>query len=378
MGVFSIWEVSLIVLATMSALCGLLVIFISQIKRESKRYLGLYFLIFAVVLILYQDVINDKDWNLLTLAFYRFIGVLHTFCFYAFVKSVFFGPIKYAKSPFIWFPIPLFFSLILLVLVFYENPPGFLVKIMEHRYLSIIEWAYAVTLFLLSIKVVYDYKKTVRDTVSDLSIYQHKWVLSIIGIKISYTIIPISWSLLLNLLDIPNHSSSAYFIASVVVFVYLLSLILITLFYSSKTLSLPSEDKTNSLSRLISSPESHASPNEELTEVFQQVHRLFENEQIYETPDLKLDTLASRLEISARSISAAINSCGGKNFYEFVNEFRIRAAKMILEQNEDVRLTMQEVMFDVGYSSKSSFNKEFKKNTGLTPLQYRKKMSANT
>ncbi|MEL6654634.1 MAG: helix-turn-helix domain-containing protein, partial [Bacteroidota bacterium] len=235
----------------------------------------------------------------------------------------------------------------------------------------------AVVLLGVNIADVIRYRRLIRDTNSSSIGHQHRWVMSIVIISLISTIFPTFWIPISWLLGLEAGTIAANLVAGSIVFAYLLSLIVITLQYSRQTLAVaaptlaPDPPKDNT-------PDQQAAEQAQVRELYQRVRQLFESERLFEAPDLRLSTVAKQLETSARSVSQAINTCGGKNFYEFVNDFRIRAAQHILEQSEDQQLTMQEVMYDVGYSSKSSFNKEFKKKTGLTPLQYRKKMSTNT
>ena len=62
-----------------------------------------------------------------------------------------------------------------------------------------------------------------------------------------------------------------------------------------------------------------------------------------------------------------------QNFVGFVNQYRIEMAKDKLRNISDRGETILEIMYDVGFNSKSSFNTLFKQNTGLTPSDFRKK-----
>jgi AraC-like DNA-binding protein len=90
-------------------------------------------------------------------------------------------------------------------------------------------------------------------------------------------------------------------------------------------------------------------------------------------PDLTLDQLAGQLRIPPKLLSQAINGGLGKNFFEFINTYRIGEAKRLLTNPADKKITVLEVLYQVGFNSKSSFNTVFKKQTGLTPSEFRKK-----
>lgn len=87
---------------------------------------------------------------------------------------------------------------------------------------------------------------------------------------------------------------------------------------------------------------------------------------------LNLDNLASQLNMQARHLSQIINRHFQQNFFEFINSYRIEESKQLLQQEENKKVTMLEIMDLAGFNSKATFNTFFKKSVGLTPTQYRK------
>ncbi|MBN1397426.1 MAG: AraC family transcriptional regulator, partial [Bacteroidetes bacterium] len=73
-----------------------------------------------------------------------------------------------------------------------------------------------------------------------------------------------------------------------------------------------------------------------------------------------------------RALSEIINNSLNQNFYDFINSYRIKESKLMLEDKENKRKTVLEILYAVGYNSKSSFNVAFKKHTGMTPSQFKK------
>ncbi len=96
-------------------------------------------------------------------------------------------------------------------------------------------------------------------------------------------------------------------------------------------------------------------------------------EKPYLTSTLTLKQLAERLEINPRVLSRIINEKRNQNFFDFINNYRIDDAKMILANPAKRKMTILEVLYGVGFNSKSVFNTTFKKNTGVTPTEYRKR-----
>ena len=92
----------------------------------------------------------------------------------------------------------------------------------------------------------------------------------------------------------------------------------------------------------------------------------------YLNPDLTIQDLSDTLDISRHHITQVINEQLKKNFYMFVNEFRVEEAKQRMADQHNDHLTMLAIAYDSGFNSKSGFNSIFKRVTGLTPSQYRK------
>jgi AraC-like DNA-binding protein len=89
-------------------------------------------------------------------------------------------------------------------------------------------------------------------------------------------------------------------------------------------------------------------------------------------PDLTIEDVASALEIQKHYITQIINERLGKNFYRYVNEYRVEEVKRKIASGEAERLSILGVALDSGFNSKSAFNEAFKSIIGSTPSEYRK------
>lgn len=92
----------------------------------------------------------------------------------------------------------------------------------------------------------------------------------------------------------------------------------------------------------------------------------------YLQPNLSATELAKYLNISRHQLSNILNKELGKNFYDFINEYRVEEFKIIQADERLQHLTLLALAYESGFSSKSSFNAVFKKMTGMTPSAYRK------
>jgi AraC-like DNA-binding protein len=110
------------------------------------------------------------------------------------------------------------------------------------------------------------------------------------------------------------------------------------------------------------------------TEMAESLHnrlkKLMETEKIYTESELSLGELANRLNTLPNYLSQVINDKEGKNFYDYVNMLRIEEFKSLISRPENRKYTLLSLSYDCGFNSKSSFNKNFKKVTGLSPSEY--------
>ena len=99
--------------------------------------------------------------------------------------------------------------------------------------------------------------------------------------------------------------------------------------------------------------------------------RFMEKSKPYLDPEITLFDLADKVNIPARSLSEVVNLHLGQNFYEFINGYRIKESQKILTDPSSPQRTVLEILYQVGFNSKSAFNNTFKKTTGMTPSQFR-------
>jgi len=93
-----------------------------------------------------------------------------------------------------------------------------------------------------------------------------------------------------------------------------------------------------------------------------------DNGQAYLDPDISLGALARDLSVSTNHVSQVINEFDRCNFHDFVNARRVTEACRLLQESRETNLL--ELAMDVGFNSKSSFNRAFRKFTGTTPSEY--------
>ncbi|MBX7171436.1 MAG: AraC family transcriptional regulator [Pyrinomonadaceae bacterium] len=112
-------------------------------------------------------------------------------------------------------------------------------------------------------------------------------------------------------------------------------------------------------------------PEKELEKLKNKLQSLMTDRKIYLEPNLTLNDLSKQLGVNSSVLSYAINNGFGKNFNDFVNEFRISEVKEKLKSSDDSLLN---VAFDCGFNSKATFNRAFKKFTGVSPKEFQENL----
>lgn len=106
--------------------------------------------------------------------------------------------------------------------------------------------------------------------------------------------------------------------------------------------------------------------------------KLMESKQPFLNPDLKLSDLAETLDILPGHLSQVINNELEKNFFDFANDYRVEEAKRRLLDPRFGHYNILAIALDVGFNNKASFNRVFKKHTGMTPSDFVKKKKSTS
>jgi AraC-like DNA-binding protein len=108
------------------------------------------------------------------------------------------------------------------------------------------------------------------------------------------------------------------------------------------------------------------------TEILSRLEKLMTQEKLFLNSSLNLGEVAQKLSVVPRYLSQVINELKEQNFYDYVNGYRIDEAKKTLSDPAHNSEKILSVLYDCGFNSKSVFNTVFKKNTGITPSEFRR------
>ena len=108
--------------------------------------------------------------------------------------------------------------------------------------------------------------------------------------------------------------------------------------------------------------------------LYEKLNHYMQSEKPYMNKDLKIADLADILHTSSHSLSYLFNQYLNVSYYDFVNEWRIAEFKKLVTEDTSSRYTLNALADLCGFSSRASFFRSFKKNTGITPNEYIKNL----
>jgi AraC-like DNA-binding protein len=115
----------------------------------------------------------------------------------------------------------------------------------------------------------------------------------------------------------------------------------------------------------------HSALNEsQIEDITKKVFEYVKMKKPYLNLDFSFQMMVDDLGISRQNLSQVINTGQKKNFYKLINEFRVEEVKEMLASNKHSNLTVLGIAFECGFSSKTTFNRIFKEETGMTPTAY--------
>jgi ligand-binding sensor domain-containing protein/AraC-like DNA-binding protein len=109
-------------------------------------------------------------------------------------------------------------------------------------------------------------------------------------------------------------------------------------------------------------------------ECIKKLNYLMDIKKVYCDVDLSLQSLAEKIGISPHQLSQLLNEKLDRNFFDFINEYRVEEAKRILQSSRGAQWKISAVAIEAGFNTMAAFYKAFKKHTGTTPTHYKKEI----
>ena len=346
-----------IVCATLFGLLGLYLIFTEKGNKAANKILGVFFLLWAVdffegTLLLRGFYLENPHLALWTESFLFLYGpFIYFYTLYSIDDRR-----KFKGKYLLHFG---FFALgfIIFLKIYHLQPVGFKLKILTDISafnqpiesfigIAIIYAHFFLYLFLSSKKL----KTATQNFENHYSYRVLRWLKKLLLAITMILILSIASSILQFL------GAKIYFNASLILILLLMGVLVGRLIF--KTL----EQKSPMLPVLTEKKYAGSDlKGGEAAQIESEINRVLKKEEFYLDPELSLEQLSEKVGIPKRKVSQVINERMGKSFFDLINTHRIERAKRIFKENKDSKLTVLEVLYEVGFNSKSSFNTQFKK-----------------
>lgn len=275
----------------------------------------------------------------------------------------------------IWLLVPLPLSL--------QNPQeglifSYLAIYFEHiEFFYLLETLYLLFFTILSLRLLTRYTAAMKAYFSSISRADILWSRRLLLGLLLYLAVELGFTLIRATLGaFPAFEMPFSVFITLLVVLYLgyfgffQSQMLIPAFLLDKQVSLETNAEKTQLIPTIS----NFSPKE-IDQTRQVIQQVLTNEKLYLKIDLTLSDLATAVGLTDKKLSTFINQELNTNFYELINGYRINAFKKALVDRENKHLTIWGIANQCGFKAKTSFNRTFKKQTGLTPSQYQKQLA---
>lgn len=371
----------LIIIASVSIFISiLLAVFLVTVKTKHK----VSNVLFAVFLILNAIDICDPLFYMMVdgpsnLGMFKNMFVfLQIPVFYLYVLSVCYSDFK-LKPQHLLHAIPFIITNLALVPRFYgvDNASKiFFIEnrqnMMELKFNHILLHVQMIIYFVAVFRVLRKSKTLYLENYAGKNINSYNWLFQFtVVLCIVYGI-----ALLKNILKFSDY---VYISEGIKAGLLLLSLFIIC-WYLFKALNHPElfrnvDSKLKLVSEMVSEEKNHEEPvisNSEYNEELLRLKNYMIEKKPFLNSSLTIQEVSGEIEIPVRELSLLINHQLGQHFYDFVNTYRIENAMDILKDETKSKVTVLEILYEVGFNSKSSFNTAFKKHTGTTPTLYRK------
>jgi len=340
-----------------------------SINKIANRWMTVF--IFSLSIIFLKDLLieaNSNVWQLI-LAF-DFFYFLIPVSFYLSISSftrVLKSPLKHEYMLFIPIGIDIFIKGYFFIS--YQN--------LEFRYLEeevffFETWykglfiVFSLSLLFLMLRRLFEHRKGIAMFNADIRGVDLKWVSHLLMIAFSLIIT----SLLFNFSNLSIFIHIADIIQFIVPFYMGFHLL------KQQEVFAFSDYQLKDVSKVIdSSTPSNKMDMEEINLFRKKLLQVMSQEKPFLNSTITLLQLSEMLELKPYKLSYLLNKEFEKNFYTFINEYRIEESKKILMNPKKQYLSIIGVAFESGFNSKTTFNTTFKKFLGKSPSEFKKERS---
>ncbi|WP_442265844.1 helix-turn-helix domain-containing protein [Tenacibaculum sp. ZS6-P6] len=366
------------ILFTIMCVCGLQAMILSGLiafkhpRRLANIFLAslVFFYALIVVNIVLVNVLKDQG----LLYVFRYIQMEMLFgsgpALYFYTKCISDHKFKFKRSNFLHF-LPLVLEFIFYRTSFYRigSDGLYLNELPTYSYVYLTQqWLGVFSIFVysfISLRILIKHQKQLKEYYSKIENISLKWLQTPIIIYVSYQIL---WRIISDTdrFVFDSYYREYYFLPNFVI------LAVINCWIGFKGYIQKERDLVNlkSLPLKIKEQSYEKDTIEKDTIFLSKINTLMDTQKPYLNQELNLSMLSELLEMKPKQVSLKINQNFSKNFYDFVNSYRVKEFQERVKSNNNQKLSLLGLAYDCGFNSKSTFNSVFKKQTKLTPTQY--------
>ncbi len=378
-----LYEFSLVFGIVITAIILLLLAKKQQTYLHQRLLLAFFIIVFALFLNHYAAY-HQIYWLFVgTNALAEGTGFLIGPLIYFYILSLFTKiDFKQPKNWLCFIPFLLFFLLISLPLFFKDPNSGLLFHYLKYYFdnndmFYYIEMLYLLFFTILSLKILPQYTQAMKSYFSNSTegdiIWSKRLLLGIIFYLVIDTLLLIS-GIQLEAFPFFDNQINLLTILSVVLYLGYYGFFQAQMLIPAFLLEKKEANEQKTVSKIIASQNVTIFSIQEIERIKVALKNALVNEQLFLNQALTLSNLANHVALTDKKISTFINQELNTNFYELINKYRLAAFKKELAKTENQHLTIWGIASQCGFNSKTSFNRIFKKQTGLTPSQYQKQL----
>ena len=375
--------------AVISVFLAILVL-IKKEKLLSDIILGAWLIGAGINLFIYHRINDHEEFYRILIIIYYFVILTQVPLFYLYVHFLTTRRKKIKIKNILHFiPAALF-----IIYIFFLLLTGNLIKIdlLTSNIVDQVQWQWSVLIVYAVISIplyiimafynVRQYDKKILDTYSSLEDIELGWLKRCIGGIAFAWLVFIGLELFIRITHyIPEGESLkyAYYLFSIVLFYLGLFGIRKTNFFIENYININNDEAVIGDKHIVSVESPIKSrlvnfPEDMVQQYITSLNSVMEISRPFLKARLTLKDLSDETEIPVNSLSYIINENYNKNFYEFVNDYRVEEFIKCFTEADKSRFTLLAIAMECGFSSKSSFYSIFKKHTGCTPLDYFKEL----
>jgi len=239
-------------------------------------------------------------------------------------------------------------------------------EINEPKWLLLLKVLHAAIYCVLAVRLVFLYKKNVVNNASYIDAALHRWLL-LFSCSLLFPIVTLIVLTFSGLTIVP-----ITFVA-LAVFFFINSIYFATFLKPSVFRKFPHQIVITSKQETAKQKyENSTLQDAQKDKLAEKIVAYVESEKPYQESELTLPDLADQVKIQPHYLSQIINQQLNCTFLDFINGYRVEAAKKMLRSDDYDHYTILAIAYEAGFNSKTAFYSAFKKNVGTTPSGYRK------